>query len=131
MVYFDWEKSFFERKDGGAAMPRRKTAARIRSLLEALQSYRPERIYLFGSVARGEDDELSDIDVVVIKRTALPFFDRLREVARLLPAEIGGVDILVYTPEEFAAMQQGGNAFAQMLAEEGRLIYDRHAQGGG
>ncbi len=96
---------------------------RIDKLREALRAYEPERVYLFGSVARGEDDELSDLDVVVIKRTPAPFFDRLREVAHLLPASLGGVDILVYTPEEFAAMQRDGNAFACMVAEEGRLIY--------
>ena len=50
---------------------------------------------MFGSVARGEADELSDIDLVIIKETDRPFLDRLREVARLLPADIGGVDILV------------------------------------
>ncbi len=98
---------------------------RIDELREAIRPYAPERVYIFGSVARGEDDELSDLDVVVIKRTAAPFFDRLREVARLLlPASLGAVDILVYTPEEFAEMQRDGNAFACMIAEEGCLIYE-------
>ncbi len=96
---------------------------KIRQLVDVLRPYQPERVYLFGSWTRGEEDELSDLDVVVIKRTTLPFFDRLREVGRLLPVEIGGADILVYTPEEFAAMQSEGNAFAQMIAEEGHLIY--------
>lgn len=65
-------------------------------------TYGPERIYLFGSWARGEADELSDIDLVVIKPTSTPFLERLREVARLLPSQIGAVDVFVYTPEEFA-----------------------------
>lgn len=96
---------------------------RIRQIVEALGPYQPDRIYLFGSWARGEEDDLSDVDVVVVKSTPLPFFDRLREVLRLLPAELGAVDVLVYTPEEFAAMQREGNAFAEMIVEEGRLIY--------
>ena len=99
------------------------TASRIRPLLDSLGSYQPERVYLFGSWARGEGDELSDVDIVVIKSTPLPFFDRLREVLRLLPPGTGGVDVLVYTPDEFAAMQREGNAFAEMIIEEGRLIY--------
>jgi hypothetical protein len=41
----------------------------------------------------------------------------------------GGVDILVYAPEEFAAMREQGNAFAEMVVEEGRLIYGREAPG--
>ena len=103
--------------------------ARIDKLLEVLRPYQPERVYLFGSVAREEADDLSDLDIVVIKRTTAPFFERLIEVGRLLPAGTGGVDVLVYTPDEFAAMQRDGNAFAEMIAEEGRLIYAREKEG--
>jgi predicted nucleotidyltransferase len=103
-------------------------AARIRQLLDALRRYRPERVYLFGSWARGEEDDLSDLDVVVIKRTSSPFFDRLREVLELLPPGTGGIDVLVYTPEEFEAMQREGNAFAEMIVEEGKLIYAGQAE---
>ncbi len=102
---------------------------RIQKLIKSLLPYQPERLYLFGSWAKGEEDELSDVDIVVIKQTVTPFFDRLREVANLLPVEIGGVDILVYTPNEFAAMRHEGNAFAEMIAEEARLIYDHQAKG--
>jgi len=105
--------------------PRRKLLARrqIRRLVEALASYKPDRIYVFGSWARGEADALSDLDVVVIKRTATPFLDRLSEMARLLPADLGAVDVLVYTPEEFAQMLANGNALAETVQEEGCLIY--------
>ena len=109
-------------------MRREKAAARLRQLVAALQAYHPERIYVFGSWARGEEDELSDLDIVVIKRTTQPFFERLREVSRLLPAGTGGVDILVYTPEEFATMRQEGNAFVDMIAEEARVIYDQQTE---
>jgi len=101
---------------------------KVHRLIKSLLPYDPERLYLFGSWARGEEDDLSDLDLVIIKQTEVPFLDRLREVASLLPAEIGGVDILVYTPDEFVAMQQNGNAFAEMITEEARLIYDRQAK---
>ena len=109
-------------------MNREQAAARLRQLVAALQAYHPERIYVFGSWARGEEDELSDLDIVVIKRTTQPFFERLRDVSRLLPAGTGGVDMLVYTPEECATMRQEGNAFAEMIAEEARLIYGQQAE---
>lgn len=110
-------------------MIKRKGEARIRKVVDALRAYEPEGVYLFGSWARGEADDLSDLDIVVIKRTTAPLFDRLMEVGRLLPAGTGGVDVLVYTPDEFAAMQREGNAFAEMIAEEGRLIYAREKEG--
>ncbi len=97
---------------------------KIRRIIKCLLPYQPERLYLFGSWARGEEDELSDIDLVVIKQTSSAFFDRLREAARFLPPDMGGVDILVYTPEEFEKMKREGNAFAELIAEEGALIYD-------
>jgi predicted nucleotidyltransferase len=101
---------------------------KVRQLIKSLLPYNPERLYLFGSWARGEEDDLSDLDVVIIRQTEVPFLDRLREVASFIPAEVGGVDILVYTPAEFAAMQKDGNAFAEMIIEEGRLIYAREAK---
>ena len=102
---------------------------RIRRLVDALRPYQPERIYLFGSHARGEADELSDVDLVIIKQTSHPFWDRLREVGRLLPVELGAVDALVYTPEEFATMLTQGNAFAEMIAAERQVLYGRQAEG--
>jgi predicted nucleotidyltransferase len=97
---------------------------RLAHLIEILKGYKPERIYLFGSWARGEWDDLSDIDLVLIKKTRRSFLDRLRDVGKLLPPEIGGVDILVYTPSEFVRMKEQGNAFVEMILEEGQLIYD-------
>ncbi len=102
---------------------------RSRKLLLALKPFDPERIYLFGSMAREETDTLSDLDVVVIKRTSSAFFARLEEAGRMLPSDMGAVDLLVYTPEEFAGMLEDGNAFAEMVAEEGRVIYEREETG--
>jgi predicted nucleotidyltransferase len=102
----------------------------IQKINKALVPYQAERIYLFGSLARGEADELSDVDLVIIKHTREPFWDRLREAARLVFGAVHrGADILVYTPEEFSNMLAQGNVFAEMIVEEGRLIYDRQTQG--
>ncbi len=102
---------------------------RVRKLLLALEPYGPERIYLIGSMAREEADALSDLDVVIIKRTASTFFSRLEEAGKMLPPDVGAVDLLIYTPEEFSRMQEDGNAFAEMIAEEGKVIYDRQKAG--
>ncbi len=110
------------------AVKRERESKKIPKVVDALRSYEPERIYIFGSWASGEQDEMSDLDIVVIKQTSLPFFDRIREVLRLLPGNIGPVDVLVYTPEEFEAMRREGNAFAEHVAEEGRLIYAQQAE---
>jgi predicted nucleotidyltransferase len=100
-------------------------AAPYARIVAALSAYQPERIYLFGSHARGEADSLSDIDLVVVKQTTLPFLERLQEVRRFLPAGLGHLDVLVYTPDELAEMQQRGNAFSELIMEEAQLIYGR------
>jgi len=102
--------------------------SKIGRIVEALRVYDPECIYLFGSWARGEADTLSDVDLVIIKETPASFFERLAEVSKLLPADRGGVDLLVYTPEEFREMRRRGNAFAAMIAEEARVIYGRRPE---
>lgn len=96
---------------------------RLARLIEGLRKSGADRAYLFGSAARGEADEFSDLDVVVIVQTPLPFFERLTAIARCLPPDTGAVDLLACTSDEFDAMRRDGNAFAEMIAEEGQLIY--------
>ena len=45
------------------------TDSRIRKVIESLRIYDPERVIVFGSVARGQADVFSDLDIVVIKET--------------------------------------------------------------
>ncbi len=102
-----------------------KKSGKLKRLVQNLLNYEPERIYLIGSWARGEGDDLSDFDLIIIKKTQIPFLDRLKEVSKMLGLEEGGVDIIVYTPEELEKMRQQGNAFAEMIIEEGQIIYDK------
>jgi HEPN domain-containing protein/predicted nucleotidyltransferase len=96
----------------------------LRELVEALQSYAPEKILLFGSYARGEQDDFSDLDIVVIKETEERFLDRLARICELVP-EAGAMDVLVYTPDEFAGMQAQGRVFIQQVVEDGVVLYER------
>jgi predicted nucleotidyltransferase len=100
-----------------------KARGKIQILLESLSGKHPLRIYLFGSWARNEEDDLSDIDIVVIMDTQIPFLERALFIYKDLPLELGAVDILVYTPEEWEKMQQDGNVLAETVLEEGRIIY--------
>lgn len=63
-----------------------------------------ERVYLFGSLARGEAMPGSDADlIVVVSRSELPFPDRI-PVYRPEGCRIG-IDVFPYTREEFDAMR--------------------------
>ncbi len=84
--------------------------------------YRPERIILFGSMARGTIGEWSDVDLLIIKETPLPFLQRLKEVALLCRAPVS-VDYLVYTPQELAQMVDDQNPFVLDILRNGKVIY--------
>ena len=96
---------------------------KLNKLLQALQGYHPQRIILFGSVARGEADADSDLDVLVIKDTTDPFVRRLEAMAELCPLGVHA-DILVYTPHELRQMVDDGNPFILQALREGRTVYE-------
>ena len=108
---------------------RQKNDTLIPAIVGALRSYDPEKVILFGSRARSQDDEYSDIDLVIIKRTEEDFLDSLSKVARLLSALPESVDVLVYTPEEVNQMLEEGRDFILMVLEEGKVIYEKQAGG--
>ena len=87
-----------------------------------LDEYGPiEKIILFGSYARGDTDEYSDLDLILIKKTDKRFVERLGEVP-LLPVH---ADVLVYTPEEFEQMKENENPFILSALESAKVIYER------
>ena len=92
-------------------------------IVTALREYDPERIILFGSRARGDADEHSDYDVVVIKRTDRPFLDRLEAMVPYLRKLNRAVQVLVYTPEEFERVREVG--FGYLVKKDGVALYER------
>lgn len=97
---------------------RRRYPRFLHKLCQRLVDRGAQRIYLFGSYARGEADADSDVDLVALQDTALPFFERRRAAAACVDPD-WPVDLLVYTPAEWEHMQRQGNAFAELVSEEG------------
>ncbi|MFW6181012.1 MAG: nucleotidyltransferase domain-containing protein [Spirochaetota bacterium] len=83
----------------------------------------PARILLFGSVARGDARETSDIDLLVVKESDMPFKKRMA----FLYAEIErheDIEMLWYTPQELGNMKQW-SSFVRRVLKEAELIYER------
>jgi len=98
----------------------------IRRMLEAFKAMEIEKVILFGSGARGDIGPCSDIDLIVVKKTDLPFINRLEEIYSVIEPVIA-TDILVYTPEEFD-MMKSSNPFVMRACAEGRLIYENRSE---
>lgn len=85
----------------------------------------PEKIILFGSWARGERGPHSDIDLLIIQESDLSRPQRYAQVRRLFWGMGVPMDILVYTPEEFARYQSVPGSFTHTVAREGKVLYAR------
>lgn len=97
----------------------------IKTLVNVLATQlSPERVYLFGSCARGEDTEDSDIDLLIIKDTQLPRYERIREAQRLIRNRKYPLDLLVYTPDEFEEQKDVVGTIPYEVVQEGVLLYE-------
>jgi predicted nucleotidyltransferase len=67
-----------------------------------------KEVYLYGSFARGEIHEGSDIDLLIIGDFKERFFDRIGSILELTDLP---VEPLVYTNEEFEELKNSKNPF--------------------
>lgn len=93
---------------------------RILAVLKA--RYKPEQIILYGSAATGKADAESDLDLVIIKQTSSRFYDRIGEVLRLTQPSTA-LDVLVYTPQEYARLQRESWFVGEEIAKKGKILY--------
>ncbi len=91
---------------------------------QIIEMYNPEKIILFGSSARNELSDDSDIDILVIKQTQKSKFDRMCELRRMIDYTIP-LDLLVYTPDEIHFARQQENDFISTIFSEGVVLYEQ------
>jgi predicted nucleotidyltransferase len=94
-----------------------------------------EQVILFGSHARGEAHDASDVDLMIVAESDLPRFKRSRILYRLLRPYPFPMDLIVYTPEEVERGKQSPLSFVSTVLREGKAVYvrgsrDRSAVGG-
>lgn len=94
----------------------------IRSVAE------PSAVILYGSYARGNAGEQSDIDLLVVRAAEFGKGEsRRKELGRLYRAAAArsGIpkDILLFTKREFEAWRKTTNHVASEALREGRVLY--------
>ena len=89
-----------------------------------VQAFRPVRVVLFGSLARGDARPGSDLDLLVV----LPHVENHRAsalaVRRVLTRLPVPVDIVVTTPEEAEQRHDSCWHVVGFAQREGRVVYD-------
>ncbi len=94
------------------------------SIASIISGYRPEKVILYGSYARGDYHDGSDLDLILIKSTGARFPNRIEKVLEYCHGEMA-VSPLVYTEEEIAQMLRRGNTFLKRALEEGIVVYEQ------
>jgi uncharacterized protein len=80
------------------------------------------KVIAFGSVARGESDPWSDLDLIIVAETDRPFLERFKDFAGLY--DVGSsLDLLIYTPAEFHRMVADENPLVMQALREGVLLH--------
>jgi len=99
-----------------------KEVERIVSIIK--EEYSPERIILFGSLANGKVHEWSDIDLLIVKETDKRPVDRTLEICKLIHPKVG-IDLFVYTPNEYEALVREKFFFLVSILREGKVLYEK------
>ena len=101
--------------------PEQLTAAAHRMVAAATQ---PSTVILFGSYARGDATEESDLDLVVVQPEVA---DKAREYLAL-KAAVGrmgvGVDLVLFTQPDFDRRSLVPGTLPYWVKKEGRVLYD-------
>jgi len=94
-------------------------------LVFSLKSSDPYKIIIFGSYARGNPNENSDIDLLVIldnDHVSKTYKERLEK--RLFIRNLV-LDILVYSKEELNLIKNRGNFLIEEIERTGKVIYEK------
>ena len=94
-------------------------------LTPALEESAALRAIVFGSHARGEAKEFSDLDLVIVADTERGFVSRFKDFQTVRDAWNWAMDLIVYTPAEYEKMRARGSYFIELLETEGVVIYER------
>lgn len=95
----------------------------IAASLACLRGHLPpgSRVIVFGSQARGEARDDSDLDLLVVEPEVLNRFDEMARLASLLGRQLIPADVVVMSDEAFEQERAQPNTLAWRAAGEGRI----------
>jgi predicted nucleotidyltransferase len=85
--------------------------------------FKPQKIILFGSYARGNPHPESDVDLLVVMETPLPEVQQAIQICQQIEYRFG-LDLIVHTPKHLAGRLKMGDWFLRDALREGRVLYE-------
>ena len=105
---------------------KKSVAKELDKIISIIKNINPEKIYLFGSYATKSFDEESDIDLLIVAPSDKTPLERRLMLRRMLleyDRRIG-LDLLVYTPDEFDMLRKEPSSFISSAIRKGTKIYE-------
>ena len=87
-------------------------------------AFHPTKVILFGSHARGEADEGSDVDLMVIKQQVENRYEEMIGLREAVGPVGAGVDVLVYSEAEVEARRDWCSSPIYWALREGKVLYE-------
>jgi predicted nucleotidyltransferase len=84
----------------------------------------PSKVILFGSYARGDATEDSDLDLMVIEREVQNAGEEMIRLHKAVGNVGVGVDVLVYSDGEASRRSQVPGTLLYWAFREGKVLYD-------
>jgi predicted nucleotidyltransferase len=95
----------------------------LASLVRGLRErYKPKRVILFGSYARGEAQPDSDLNLCLVVPEAGDWLERHAELLRRFDLPGAHLQPIIYTSRELESLRAEGHPFAREILEEGRVL---------
>jgi uncharacterized protein len=88
-----------------------------------VKTCQPQKIILFGSVAKSRMHEGSDIDLLIIMATKKRRIERIQEIFACVPEAIP-IEPHVYTPTELRVALKDKDPFLEEITRSGMILYE-------
>ena len=89
-----------------------------------VSKFSPEKIIIFGSAAKGTALAGSDVDMLVIMNTELPYYRRSGPVRAAMRGIPVATDMMVLTPQEYEELKDDELSFASEISKTGVVAYE-------
>jgi predicted nucleotidyltransferase len=90
---------------------------------QIVEMFKPQKIILFGSYARGNPRPESDVDLLIVMKTSNKESKQSLEIRRHLGVMFG-LDLVVYTSKRLKERVKMGDWFLRDVLQEGKVLYE-------
>lgn len=90
---------------------------------QIVEKFKPQKIILFGSYARGNPRPESDVDLLVVMETPLREVQQAIQICQQIEYRFG-LDLIVHTPKYLVERMKMGDWFLRDIVKEGKVLYE-------